>query len=129
MLYNFCSQSACADGAYPDAGLVQDTNGTFFGTTYGGGANSIGTIIGLSAGLGPFVETLPTLGAVGAAVTILGTGLTGSTSVTFNGTPATFTVISKSEITTTVPTGATTGPVKVVTPGGTLVSNVPFTVN
>jgi uncharacterized protein (TIGR03437 family) len=54
--------------------------------------------------------------------------LTGSTSVTFNGTAAAFTVVSKSEITTTVPVGATTGTVKVLTPTGTLLSNSPFRV-
>jgi uncharacterized protein (TIGR03437 family) len=80
-------------------------------------------------GLEPFVETLPTSGKVGEAVKILGTSLTGATSVTFDGTAAIFTVVSASEITTTVPTGATTGTVQVVTPGGTLSSNVPFTVN
>jgi hypothetical protein len=79
-------------------------------------------------GLGPFVETQPMSGAVGAAVNILGTGLTGATNVKFNGTPATFTVASDSEITTTVPTGATTGKIKVVTPSGTLLSNAPFRV-
>jgi hypothetical protein len=41
---------------------------------------------------------------------------------------AAFTVISNSEITTTVPTGATTGKVKVTLPGGTLSSNVNFRV-
>jgi uncharacterized protein (TIGR03437 family) len=75
------------------------------------------------------VKTNPTSGKVGRAVNILGTNLTGATSVTFNGTAATFTVKSKSEITTAVPTGATTGTVQVVTPGGTLSSNVQFTVN
>jgi hypothetical protein len=80
-------------------------------------------------GLGSFAETQPTFGAVGSAVKILGTNLTGATSATFNGTAATFMVKSKSEITTTVPLGATTGTVQVVTPGGTLSSNVPFTVN
>jgi uncharacterized protein (TIGR03437 family) len=59
---------------------------------------------------------------------ILGTKLTGATSVTFNGTAAKFTVVSNSEITTTVPAGATTGEVKVVTPSGTLASNVSFQV-
>jgi uncharacterized repeat protein (TIGR03803 family) len=113
------------DGANPNAGLVQDTNGTFYGTTGTGGANSVGTIFSLSVGLGPFVATQLASGQVGAAVKILGTNLTGATSVTFNGTPATFKVKSKSEITTTVPTGATTGTVQVVTPGGTLSSNVP----
>jgi uncharacterized protein (TIGR03437 family) len=65
---------------------------------------------------------------VGAAVNILGTNLTGATSVSFNGTAAKFTVVSSSEITTTVPAGATTGAVKVVTPSGTLASNVSFQV-
>jgi uncharacterized repeat protein (TIGR03803 family) len=138
-LYSFCAQLNCTDGFGPRAGLVQDTNGTFYGTTSGGGTSNAsiclvgpvdgcGVVFSLSVGLGPFVETRPLYGTVGAAVKILGTSLTGSTSVTFNGTAATFTVVSGSEITTTVPTGATTGTVQVVTPGGTLSSNVPFTV-
>jgi hypothetical protein len=65
----------------------------------------------------PFVETNPAGAKIGVAVTILGTDLTEATSVK-----------SKSEIITTVPAGATTGTVQVVTPGGTLSSNVPFTV-
>jgi len=74
------------------------------------------------------VKTLPTSGKVGAAVTILGTNLTGATSVTFNGAPAAFTVVSASEISTAVPAGASTGKVQLMTPGGTLSSNVPFRV-
>jgi uncharacterized repeat protein (TIGR03803 family) len=129
-LYSFCAQSGCADGEYPYAGLVQDTNGKLYGTTSIAGANgNYGTVFSLSVGLGPFAETRPTSGKVGKAVQILGTKLTGATSVTFNGTTATFTVKSKSEITTTVPTGATTGTVQVVTPGGTLSSNEPFRIN
>jgi uncharacterized repeat protein (TIGR03803 family) len=125
------------DGGDPVAGLVQDTNGTFYGTTEEGGAssacnsegfNGCGTVFSLSVGLGPFVATNPTSGEVGKAVKILGNNLTGATSVTFNGTAAAFTVKSKSEITTTVPTGATTGTVQVVTPRRTLSSNVPFRV-
>jgi uncharacterized repeat protein (TIGR03803 family) len=126
-LYNFCSQSGCKDGAYPVAGLVQATNGDLYGTA-GGGAYGLGAVFSLSVGLGPFVETLPTSGSAGASVEILGTNLTGATSVSFNGTEAVFEVVSSSEITTTVPTGATTGTVQVVTPNGTLSSNVPFRV-
>jgi hypothetical protein len=74
------------------------------------------------------VETLPTSGKVGKAVKILGSDLTGATSVSFNGTTAVFKVVSSSEITTTVPVGASTGKVEVATPGGTLSSNVSFRV-
>jgi uncharacterized protein (TIGR03437 family) len=61
-------------------------------------------------------------------VKILGSDLTGATNVTFNGVAATFTVVSASEITSTVPTGATTGKVQVVTPTRTLKSNLRFQV-
>jgi len=128
-LYSFCSQSHCSDGSFPYAGLIQDTNGKFYGTTLEGGTSQLGVIFSLSMGLRAFVETQPAAGKVGAAVKILGTNLTGATSVTFNGTAATFTVLSSSEIRTTVPAGATTGPVEVVTLGGTPTSNVNFRVN
>ena len=74
------------------------------------------------------MKTLPQSGQVGAAIRILGTDLTGTTSVSFNGTLAAFNVVSPTEITTTVPAGATTGKIQVTTPGGTLSSNVPFRV-
>jgi uncharacterized repeat protein (TIGR03803 family) len=135
-LYNFCSQPSCADGTIGYAALIQSTNGTFYGTTeYGGGSKACrggpggcGTVFSLSQGLGPFVETVPTSGKAGATVLILGNNLTGATSVSFNGTTAAFTTVSSTEIKATVPTGATTGTVKVVTPSGTLDSNVPFRV-
>jgi uncharacterized protein (TIGR03437 family) len=75
------------------------------------------------------VETEPTSGKVGATVKILGTDLTGATSVTFDGTAASFTVVSESQIKATVPTGAASGKVEVTTPGGTLTSNVNFHVS
>jgi len=65
---------------------------------------------------------------VGQPIKILGTDLTGATGVRFNGTPAGFTVEAASLIAATVPVGATSGTVQVVTPGGTLSSNVPFRV-
>src|ERR1019366_1269736 len=114
-LYNFCSQSGCTDGQYPAGGLVQATDGNLYGTRADGGAKGKGRVFSLSVGLGPFVEPQPAAANVGATVNILGTNLTGATSVNFNGKAATFTVVSSSEITTTVPAGATTGEVQVVT--------------
>jgi uncharacterized repeat protein (TIGR03803 family) len=107
------------DGVEP-TGLVQGTDGNFYGTTNFGGASGDGTIYRMS--MGPFVKTLPTSGRVGATIKILGTDLTGTTDVSFDGTTSTFTVVSATEITATVPTGATTGNVLVITPGGWLQS-------
>jgi uncharacterized repeat protein (TIGR03803 family) len=129
-LHRFCANDGCPAGGFPGAGLVQDTNGTFYGTTPTGpiATNRFGGIFSLSVGLGPFVETRPTSGKVGRVVEILGTNLTGAASVTFDGTAAVFTVVSPSLITATVPAGATSGKVHVVTPGGTLLSNIAFRV-
>jgi uncharacterized repeat protein (TIGR03803 family) len=126
-LYSFCSQSGCGDGTYPN-GLVQATDGIFYGTTAEGGASIDGTVFALYTGAPPFVETRPTIGIVGETVTILGYGLKGATSVTFNGTPATILHDAPTLIYAKVPTGATTGKVQVVTPKGTLTSNVAFEV-
>jgi len=129
VLYSFCAQSGCPDGEAPYGGLLQGTDGNFYGVTYLGGAHGQGAIFKLSMGLGPFVSLLPVAGSVGTQVKILGTNLTGATSVSFNGIAATFTVNSRgTAISTTVPAGATIGTIQVVTPGGTLSSNVAFQV-
>jgi len=118
------------EGTLAYGGLLQGTDGNFYGTTWGGGANGDGTVFSLSVGLGRFVKTLPAFGHVGQRIAILGTNLTGSTSVTFNGAPASFTVVpTGTAIKTTVPAGATTGFVTVTTPGGVLKSNVKFRVH
>jgi uncharacterized repeat protein (TIGR03803 family) len=177
-LYSFCTQTGCNDGWGAQAGLVQGTDGSFYGATYWGGANSdggygsgtvfkitasgalttlhsfdgldgggpyasliqgtdgdfygttanYGTVYSISMGLSPFVKMLPHVGKVGGAVKILGTDLTGATSVNFNGTAALFTVVSATEITATVPAGATTGRIQVATPGGALFSGGQFLV-
>jgi uncharacterized repeat protein (TIGR03803 family) len=120
------------DGQEPGAGLMQATNGNFYGSAQNGGRlncpNGCGILYTLATELGPFVKTQPTSGKVGTSVIILGTDLTGATSVTFNGTAAVFSIVSATEITTAVPAGATNGVVQVVTPSGTLSSNVAFAV-
>lgn len=123
-LFSFDSTNGCC----LSAGLTQSTNGTFYGTTGGGGAANDGTVFGFAVGLRPFVEIEPASGNVGADVIILGNDLTGARSVSFNGTAAAFTVVSSTEVKTTVPSGATTGFVTVTTPRKTLKSNVVFRV-
>jgi uncharacterized repeat protein (TIGR03803 family) len=49
-LYSFCSQSGCPDGAIPYAGLIQATNGDFYGTTGYDGSNNGGTIFEITPG-------------------------------------------------------------------------------
>src|SRR5262249_47485155 len=72
----------------------------------------------------------PTAGTAGTtSVVITGTNLCGATAVRFNGTAAsTFTVNSPTQITATVPTGATTGKVSVTTPINTGTSTADFVV-
>lgn len=42
-LHDFCT-GTCLDGTYPFAGLVQGTDGNFYGTAESGGAHSAGTV-------------------------------------------------------------------------------------
>ena len=72
-------------------------------------------------------EISPTSGDVGTQVTITGVGFEGATSVQFfNGVQAIYTIATNTStvdtITTTVPFGAATGPITVVSPGGTATS-------
>ncbi len=46
VVHTFCSQANCADGYHPFAGLIQDTSGNFYGTTYNGGNTNGGVGVG-----------------------------------------------------------------------------------
>lgn len=133
-LYSFCAQGYpdCPDGSFVYGGLLQATDGNFYGTTNEGGdltCNSpegCGTVFRLDASLGPFVRFLRNPARVGQMFGILGNELSGTTGVSLNGTPASFKVVSDTFIKAIVPAGATTGFVTVATPSRTLTSNVPF---
>jgi len=72
----------------------------------------------------------PSSGPVGSPVGIVGGGFAGTTKVTFGGVAATnFTVVTPALIQATVPVGAATGKVGVVTPNGSAASKETFTVN
>lgn len=71
----------------------------------------------------------PSSGPVGTQVYIHGSSFNDASSVKFNATAATFTVnTERTTIATTVPAGATTGPLIVTTPGGVVSSSASFTV-
>ncbi|HTS16317.1 MAG TPA: DNA/RNA non-specific endonuclease [Verrucomicrobiae bacterium] len=69
----------------------------------------------------------PLSGSAGTNITITGSNLDSTTNVLFNGTAAAFTIISPGQITATVPTNVTTGPISVFTLGGTSTSPGNFT--
>jgi uncharacterized repeat protein (TIGR03803 family) len=49
-LHSFCSAKNCIDGADPYSGLVQSTDGNFYGTTHSGGAHGRGTVFRIAPG-------------------------------------------------------------------------------
>ena len=104
------------------------TTGPVSVTTPGGTATSAINFTVTSPGAPVVVLFNPIIGPVGTSVAITGTNFTGATEVKFNGVSAMFTVNSETKITTTVPTGATTGPVSVTKPSGTATSSIDFTV-
>jgi len=78
-------------------------------------------------GLEPFITFVRSNGKVGRPVQILGQGPHGTTAVTFIGVSATsFKVMSDTYMVAVVRRGASTGPVVVTFPGGTLTSNKNF---
>jgi uncharacterized repeat protein (TIGR03803 family) len=50
VLYTFCSTGNCTDGQSPFGGLVSDSHGNLYGTTYAGGAFGYGTVFELARG-------------------------------------------------------------------------------
>jgi uncharacterized repeat protein (TIGR03803 family) len=115
-------------GAFPLGNLIQRTNGILYGETNLGGTAGYGVFYKLDIGLKPFVSFVSAAGNVGEIIEILGQGFVGTKAVSFNGTAATFKVISDTYLTAIVPKGATTGFVTVATTKGKLKSNKKFRV-
>jgi IPT/TIG domain len=91
-----------------------------------GGTLDAGSITVLAPDITSFS---PGSGLEGSSVTINGDGFSGVTSVVFGSTAATtYTVNSSIKITATVPSGAVTGTIKVITGVGTATSGSNFTV-
>jgi uncharacterized repeat protein (TIGR03803 family) len=58
VLYSFCSQTNCTDGASPAAGLIMDAAGNLYGTTYEGGQYGHGVVFELSSSSAGSTETV-----------------------------------------------------------------------
>jgi uncharacterized repeat protein (TIGR03803 family) len=125
VLYNFDS----THGATPEVGLMQYTKGILYGDTNSGDTHGGGVFYSLNISAAEFARLQSTSGKVGTVVSILGQGFTGTTAVSFNGVNATtFSVKSGTYLTANVPTGAKTGTVTAVRPGGNLTSVQQFRV-
>jgi len=48
VLYTFCVDDPCSDGKQPEAGLIFDSHGNLYGTTFEGGAHGAGAVFELS---------------------------------------------------------------------------------
>ena len=96
--------------------------------------DAVGNITAITRSLATAVaviEFAPHSGAVGATVTIYGSGFSTTPSqntVKFNGVTATVTSSTTTQIVATVPAGATSGTINVTAPGGTSTSSASFTV-
>jgi YD repeat-containing protein len=95
--------------------------------------DAVGNLLSIQrtgAGTVSVLSVTPSSGPTGTAVTISGTGYSAVASqntVLFNGTPATVTASSATQLSVTVPSGASTGSVSVTAPAGTAAGG-PFTV-
>ena len=120
-------------GAPPGGGGGGGYQSLSFGNQAGGAGASGQVVITYTLVSGPTITGFtPVSACSGSAqpVSITGTNFTGATAVTFyNGQSALFTVNSATQITATLPAGATTGPISVTTPSGTGTSSGSFTVN
>jgi serine protease len=70
----------------------------------------------------------PNCGPAGTSVLIDGSNFSDVNAVQFNGTSATFSILTNTSINATVPAEATTGPISVTTPDGTTTSATSFVV-
>jgi len=113
--------------------VLSAVNNTGLGVSYTASVDYMQITVNYSLPTLPVITGFsPTSACTGSsqAIVITGSNFTGATAVTFfNGQPASFTVNSSTQITATLPSGATTGPVSVTTPAGTGTSATNFTVN
>ena len=123
-------QSASIQGTFSglSEGAVITANGSTYQISYVGGTGNDVTLTVYNL---PSVTSFnPTIGKTGTPVVIIGSDFTKVSQVSFNGTAQpTYTVNSPTQITTTVPSGATTGTISITTIAGTATSTNSFTVD
>jgi hypothetical protein len=118
-LNNPTSTKQCLDGATGVLVLTSDKDSH----------NYLHNSIDLSPTASPVIYSFyPAVALAGTEIRIMGAGFAGATSVSFGGTPASFTEFSAVEIRATVPLGATTGKISIMTPRGPVTTSYDFIV-
>ena len=131
---NWVQAGLAAENAttFSDSGLLQGTLYRYRVQAFNDSQSSSfsNEVVAVTVGPPPTIAGfVPMNGPVGTRVTVTGTGFWGTTGVKFNGiSAARFEVLSGTSIETVVPLEATSGPISVETPGGTVVSADRFTV-
>lgn len=126
---NFCGATSVRFNATTQAVLTVNSPTQITATVPAGattGKISVVTLAGtgisaadFTVGVPVITSFSPTIGLAGTTVVITGSNLLNVSSVKFNGLAAVFTINSSTQITTTVPVGATTGPLSVTNAVGT----------
>lgn len=89
---------------------------------------ALGTIVPTPGQMLSISAFTPSSGSIGTRVTVSGTNLSNVSAVRFNGVPSLVLSASATTLVTTVPQGATSGPISVSAPSGTAQSSLSFTV-
>ncbi len=121
----FADASSLSIGSHTIYVRAKDSGGEWTQVSTGG--------FSVTAPLPPtIISFTPTSGLVGATVSITGTNFSSiatNNTVTFNGTSSIVTASTSTTITTTVPVGATTGPIAVTVAGNSSTSSTNFIVS
>jgi uncharacterized repeat protein (TIGR03803 family) len=113
--------------------MIQGINGKIYGAAEAGGKIGIGTVFSLDIGLPApkprISQMIPAAAPVGQKILLWGQYLLGVTSVSFNGVPAASVQGTTGQnVYATVPVGATTGPITLTTPNGSVTTTQDFVV-
>lgn len=105
-------------------------SGSYFVTQTGSnGCTGISNTIVVTAIPSPAISSFnPSSASTGSTITIFGSNFSGVTSVKFNGVTASYTYVSNTQISATVPSTATSGTISVTTNCGTGISTSSFIV-
>lgn len=116
------------DRAAADLGTITSWS-LFLPGSLGSPCLSSSNVLNVTVSAAPsIVSMVPSSGVVGSTISIFGSGFTGTTQVTFNGTAAAFSIINDGELSATVPAGASSGTIVVTTSCGSANSPGAFTV-